>query len=61
MSSYFDIKEFEQPIKYYLDDFWVSLHYNRAVASQIYIKKNRIQLHDDLFGIFDDMKEDFFF
>ena len=61
VSSYFDVKEYEEPIKYFLDDYYVSLHYNRSVFSSIHIKKNNLQLHDDLFGIFNSMKEDYFY
>lgn len=53
ISSYFDVKDFENPIHYFLDDMYLPFEYGRSVICNNYIKKNAIELHDDLFGIFD--------
>jgi hypothetical protein len=61
ISNFFDSSDYENPIKTFLDDLWVSLVPDRAVMYQTYIKKNFLELDDDFFGIFNTKKEDFFF
>jgi hypothetical protein len=47
ISSYFDGNDYEQPIKYFLDDMWVSLQFKRSVIYETYYKKNQIFLSDE--------------
>ncbi|TNV86976.1 hypothetical protein FGO68_gene3969 [Halteria grandinella] len=61
ISSYFDGNDYQNPIKYFLDDMWVSLQYGRSVIYDSYFKKNIIQLTDDQFGLFSETKQDHFF
>ena len=53
VSSYFDVNDYSTPVHYFLDDFWVSLDFNRSVVVEQFIKRNTLQLFDNLFGIFD--------
>ena len=61
VSSYFDIKDFNQPIHYFLDDMYLALEYGRSIITNIYIQKNLINLHDNLFGIFNSEVNDYFY
>ena len=61
ISSYFDGNDYENPVKYFLDDMWVSLQYGRSVVYETYFKKNEIKLQDDQLGFFSDTKEDYFY
>lgn len=40
---------------------YVGLQNNRSVVYQTYIKKNNLELHDDYFGIFSNVAEDYFY
>lgn len=53
MGSYFDIKDYEEPIHYYLDDMYFPLEYGRTTYKNIYIRRDNLVLDDDLFGFFD--------
>ncbi len=61
MSSYFDVSNYETPIKYFLDDFFLSLQYGRCVYLQSYFKKNYLDLHDDIFGLFSTKTNDYYY
>jgi hypothetical protein len=54
ISSYFDVSDYENPVHYFLDDLYLPLQYNRSVISNNYIRRNKLELHDNLFGIFND-------
>ncbi|CDW74524.1 UNKNOWN [Stylonychia lemnae] len=60
-SSYFNIGDFDRPIHYFLDNIWVNLQYGRSVVYQTFVKKNQIQLSDNLFGLFYTQVNDFFY
>lgn len=61
ISNYFDSSDYDNPIHYFLDDLWVSLHLGRSVMYQTFIKKNLLKLQDDFFGLFSSIKEDYFY
>eukprot|EP00347_Sterkiella_histriomuscorum_P017061 403350812 len=61
ISSYFDVKDFENPVHYFLDDLYLPFQYGRAVVSNNYIRRNKLELHDDLFGIFNNQKDQYFY
>ncbi len=61
MSSSFDPDNYESPIKYFYEDSYISMHYNRTIMNTVYIKKNTVILHDDLFGIFSNEINDYFY
>ncbi|CDW81986.1 UNKNOWN [Stylonychia lemnae] len=54
ISSYFDVSDYENPVHYFLDDLYLPFQYNRSVVSNNYIRRNKLELHDNLFGIFND-------
>ncbi|CDW90626.1 UNKNOWN [Stylonychia lemnae] len=60
-SSYFNIGDFNSPIKYFLDDIWYNLQYGRSVVLQTFVKKNLIELSDNLFGLFYTQVNDYFY
>ena len=61
MGSYFDIKDYEEPIHYYLDDIYFPLEYGRTTYKNIYIKRDNLFFDDDLLGFFDSTVEDHFY
>eukprot|EP00347_Sterkiella_histriomuscorum_P020002 403339471 len=60
-TSYFNIGDYEKPIHYFLDNIWVNLQYGRSVVYQTFMKKNQIQLSDNLFGLFYTTVNDYFY
>lgn len=50
-----------KPIRYFLDDIWVSLHPGRSVVFQTFIKKNILELQDSFINIFSEKKVDHFY
>ena len=61
MASSFQPDNYDNPVKYFYEDFWVSLESNRSVLQNIFIKKNLLILHDDIFGIFSSTIQDYFY
>ncbi|CDW75112.1 UNKNOWN [Stylonychia lemnae] len=57
ISSYFDVSDYENPVHYFLDDLYLPFQYNRSIVSNNYIRRNKLELHDDLFGIFNNQKD----
>lgn len=47
INSYFDGNDYENPVKYFLDDLFVSLKAEETVIYNSYFKKNQISLQDD--------------
>ncbi|CDW82658.1 UNKNOWN [Stylonychia lemnae] len=61
ISSYFDIANYENPVKYFLDDTYLAIEYNRTTYNSMYFKKDILKLSDSLVGIFDDVQEEYFY
>ena len=40
ISSYFDIKNYEKPVTYFLDDSYLPIEYGRTTYDTFYFKKN---------------------
>ena len=40
ISSYFDIKNYEKPVTYFLDDSYLAIEFGRTTFSSNYFKKN---------------------
>jgi hypothetical protein len=40
ISNFFDSSDYVSPIKYFLDDIFLSLHAGRSIYFQTFIKKN---------------------
>eukprot|EP00347_Sterkiella_histriomuscorum_P010831 403374760 len=60
-SQQFDIGDYDKPIKYFLEDSWVNLQYGRSIILQTFMKKNMVQLSDNLFGMFYTQVNDYFY
>ena len=61
MSSTFVPDDYEKPIKYFYEDFWISLVKDRTVISKVALQKKEITLSDDIFGIFSAIKNDYYY
>ena len=63
MSSYFDINSYDDKstVKYFLEDSFISLRPTDCVVQTIYLKKNLLKLEDNIFGLFYQTIESFFF
>lgn len=62
ISSYFDIGEYgPNQIKYFIEDAWIALRPDSSVVQTVFIKKNRLQLDDNIFGLFNTKTDNFFY
>eukprot|EP00347_Sterkiella_histriomuscorum_P017123 403350576 len=61
ISSYFDISDYENPIKYFFDDSYHPLEFGRTQYNSVYYKKDLIQLSDSIVGYFSQQKTDYFY
>eukprot|EP00347_Sterkiella_histriomuscorum_P005886 403354899 len=61
ISSYFDIKDYENPVHYFLDDSYLAIEYGRTTYNTMYFKKDFLQLSDNLIGFFNNVKNDHFY
>ena len=61
VDSYFDISDYNTPIKQFLTDSWTSLRPENCVLTEIFLKKCIINLSDSLLGLFDSGITDFFY
>lgn len=53
ISAFFDLNSYDTPIKFFMDDSWVSLRPGNSVVQTVFIKKNTLNLNDNYFGLFD--------
>ena len=61
ISSFFDIADFTQPIHYFMDDLFMSLRPEESIVNIQYFKRNRLELNDNIFGLFNTKVSDFFY
>eukprot|EP00347_Sterkiella_histriomuscorum_P012880 403366865 len=61
ISSNFDIKDYERPIQFYLDDSYQAIEFQSTAFNTVYYKKDVLKLNDDLFGFFDGTEEKSFY
>jgi hypothetical protein len=63
MSSFFDIDAYNDvsPVKYYLEDSFISLRPTDCAVQTIYLKKNILKLDDHILGLFNKVQEDYFY
>ena len=61
VSSYFDETNYDNPINYYIDDYFVSLQASKSILVDWFVSKNIINLYDSLSGLFEVPNTDFFY
>lgn len=61
VNKQFDPTDFKKPIRYYIEETYLSLNYGRSVMTNLFVKKSSITLNDDLMGLFRSSTEDYFF
>jgi len=48
-------------VTYFLDDSYLAIEYNRTTYNSMYFKKDVLKLSDSLIGLFDSIKEEYFY
>ena len=63
MSSFFDIESYDEvsPVRTYLEDSFISLRPTDCAVQTIFLKKNILKLDDKILGLFNKVKEDYFY
>ncbi len=61
ISTQFDINDFEKPIKYFMEDIYYPLLSGKGLQSIIWYKKNKLDLNDNILGLFNTQVEDYFY
>ncbi|CDW89563.1 UNKNOWN [Stylonychia lemnae] len=61
ISSYFNIGDYDEPVKYFLDDSYQAVEYGRTTYNNVFFKKNELKLSDNLIGFFNDLIQQYFY
>jgi hypothetical protein len=62
ISSYFDIQAYDdKTVRYYMEDSFISFKPDASVVQTIFLKKNFLELDDNIFGLFNTKVANFFY
>jgi hypothetical protein len=51
----------ERPVEYFLESTFFSLNQQTSMVSTIYFKKTKLTLRDNIFGLFSNIFDDYFY